>query len=324
MPEPDHHLDGGFFNEFFNTPAGASRIDPMRQLLAAVRSALADDGEDRTANAVFPPEKTGVAVIVCKEAGLVVGLPLVPIIMEEALNTYPPSRRGAMPGWRWEAMAAEGGLAENGRAVARIEGPVCLLLKAERVILNFITHLSGVANLTARYASALEAMQEKAKQPYRRRTRLLDTRKTLPGLRFPEKYAVRMGGGENHRLTLEDMLMLKDNHIDAAGSIAEAVSMLRRAYSPCPPVEVECRTLPEVRQAIEARADRIMLDNMDVPMMREALKMIPADIESEISGGITMDNLRLLQALHPEAPDFVSVGRITHSAPSADFSMRML
>jgi nicotinate-nucleotide pyrophosphorylase (carboxylating) len=201
---------------------------------------------------------------------------------------------------------------EKGNIVATINGQTRLVLKAERIILNFISHLSGIANLTASYVKELAGTS----------TRLLDTRKTLPGLRYPEKYAVLAGGGLNHRFSLEDMLMLKDNHIDAAGSITRAVQLVRKTYSPCPPLEVECRNLDEVKEAALAGVNRIMLDNMDLPTLKKALLLIPKAIESEVSGGITRECIGELARLSPSGPDFISVGRLTHSAPAADFSIK--
>jgi len=201
-----------------------------------------------------------------------------------------------------------------GTAVATLEGGTVLLLRAERVILNLVCHLSGVANLTRLYADQLEGTG----------VRLLDTRKTLPGHRHLEKYAVRVGGGHNHRLNLADMLMIKDNHADAAGSITAAMAALRDRYHPCPPIEVECRTEEEVLEAVACQPERILLDNMPIPLLARVLPLIPSAIEAEISGGVDLNSIRALALACPARPaDFISVGRITHSAPVADFSMRM-
>ena len=153
--------------------------------------------------------------------------------------------------------------------------------------------------------------------------RLLDTRKTTPGLRWPEKYAVQAGGGCNHRKNLVEMLMLKDNHIDAAGSIGAAVRQLREHYSPCPPIEVECRTLEHVRAALDAGADRIMMDNMDSPLLSQARAVLPPHGETEDSGGVGLGTRRAIALTGPRRPDFISVGRLTHSAVAADFSMTL-
>lgn len=281
----------------------------MNFLLRAIAVALEEDGADLTSRAVFSPEHESEVILVAKQDSLVAGLPLIPIVMREA-EKYEPGQ------WSWEALVEEGAFVKNGTVMAEIAGPTRLLLKAERIILNFMSHMSGVANLTSTYVKALEGCT----------TRLLDTRKTLPGLRYPQKYGVLVGGGHNHRFSLEDMLMLKDNHIDAAGSIAGAVAMLRAAYSPCPPIEVECRNQDEVRQAVAAGADRIMLDNMDAAAIRAAMALIPASIETEVSGGVNLENMADLVRVEPgsavRGPDFISVGRLTHSAQVADFSIR--
>lgn len=242
------------------------------------------------------------AVIRAKEDTRVVGLPVIHDVFE-AMNAHP----------HVELLVEEASTVPAMTEVARMEGPAIALLKAERLILNFITHLSGIANLTARYVHELEGTG----------VRLLDTRKTTPCLRWPEKYAVQAGGGCNHRKNLVEMLMLKDNHIDAAGSITRAVARLREVYSPCPPIEVECRTLDHVREAVAAGADRIMMDNMGAPLLGQALALVPARIEAEVSGGVTLETIRGIALTGPRHPDFISVGRLTHSAVAADFSMTL-
>ena len=266
--------------------------------------ALEEDGPDLTSLGIFPPQEEASSYIVAKERTLVVGLPLISLVL---------SVIGMDPG-SWKAEVEEGSLVEKGTVVARLHGHTIQLLKAERVILNLMTHLSGVANLTRAYVERLDGTG----------VRLLDTRKTLPGHRYLEKYAVRVAGGVNHRMNLADMLMIKDNHIDAAGSITKAVEALRSRYQPCPPIEVECRNAAEVREAAACRPARIMLDNMGPKQLAEVLPLIPRDIEAEISGGVTLETIRELALASRTRPaDFISVGRITHSAPSADFSMKM-
>jgi nicotinate-nucleotide pyrophosphorylase (carboxylating) len=290
------------FNDFFQ---GQS----LTFLLRAIRTALEEDGADLTSNAVFSPAHRGQLALVAKEDSLAVGLPVIPLVMQEA-EIY------AQGSWNCAAKTEEGSFVRKGTTLATISGPTRLLLKAERVIINFTSHMSGVANLTASYVRALKGS----------RTRLLDTRKTLPGMRYPQKYAVLAGGGHNHRFSLEDMLMLKDNHIDAAGSITKAVSLLRSAYNPCPPIEVECRNNPEVAEAVSAKVNRIMLDNMDAEAIGRAMAIIPENIETEVSGGVNLENIATLvkPAAGSRGPDFISVGRLTHSAPVADFSLLVL
>jgi nicotinate-nucleotide pyrophosphorylase (carboxylating) len=281
------------FDEFFQAEA-------RMFLLATIRIALAEDGSDLTSMGLFAEDDMAQAMIVAKESTVVAGLPIIPMILEFGGDQC-----------QCHLNVDDGERVSEGTMVAAIRGPAIQLLKSERVIMNFLCHLSGIANLTARYVEALKGTK----------TTLLDTRKTLPGLRFPEKYAVLAGGGKNHRLTLSDMLMLKDNHIDRAGSITQAVTALLNAHSPCPPIEVECRTLAEVEEASRCEIKRIMLDNMDNETIRTALGIIPQGIETELSGNVSLENIRELAEL---GPDYISVGKLTHSAPSSDFSMQFV
>ncbi len=306
------NFSAGFFAEYFS---GQS----LALLQNIVALALEEDGPDLTAQGIFHNQHSVHACIHAKQDSLVTGLPLIPLIFKIYAETLPPPA-GSCPDAHldvcaWKPCVHEGSFVHAGTDIALLTGPAKDILKLERVILNFMTHLSGISNLTHTYVTALEGTG----------VRLLDTRKTLPGLRWAEKYAVRVGGGLNHRRNLTEMLMLKDNHIDAAGSIQEAVQTLRRTYSPCPPIEVECRTASEVKEAVTAAADRIMLDNMDVPALTICLPLIPKNIEAEISGNVSLENIRdlaLAGAPHRQA-DFISVGKLTHSAPTADFSMRL-
>ncbi|MDR2489566.1 MAG: carboxylating nicotinate-nucleotide diphosphorylase [Desulfovibrio sp.] len=288
------------FAAFFSGEAGA-------HLMRAVKDALAEDGPDLTSNAVFSPEDVLYAYIVAKQDTLLAGMPVAPIVLEESARLEP----GA---WSYSSPAGEGSFLRAGATALSLTGSARILLRAERVILNFISHLSGIANLTSAYVKALEGTG----------VRLLDTRKTLPGMRYPEKYAVLVGGGCNHRKNLGELLMLKDNHIDAAGGITPAVAALRTAYRPTPPIEVECRTLNEVAEAVACEVSRIMLDNMSPDMLRRALELVPARVEVEISGGVTLENIAdIARSGATRNADFISVGRLTHSAPAADFSMRV-
>ncbi|RRD71268.1 MULTISPECIES: carboxylating nicotinate-nucleotide diphosphorylase [unclassified Desulfovibrio] len=284
------------WNSFFS-PEGRSLLQRSIDL------ALDEDGPELTAQGIFAEDTALRAVIRAKEDTLVVGLPVIGEVLTRLTRDF-----------RWKALAQEATPVPAMTQVAEITAPAVALLKAERVILNFVCHLSGIANLTARYVRELEGTG----------VRLLDTRKTTPGLRWPEKYAVQAGGGCNHRKDLTEMLMLKDNHIDAAGSVTAAVRALRARYAPCPPIEVECRTLLHVREALAAGADRIMLDNMDAPLLGEALALIPPQTEAEVSGGVCLENIRAIARTAPRPPDFISVGRLTHSATAADFSMLLL
>jgi nicotinate-nucleotide pyrophosphorylase (carboxylating) len=286
------------FERFFTGPA-------RDFLLRGLELALAEDGRDESSLAIFSPDDRARAAIVAKQDAVLAGGPLIALILARCDG----------PGDSAVQLAhADGRRVAPGEVAAEIFAPTLALLKAERVILNYLTHLSGVASLTRRYVSAMGET----------RTRLLDTRKTLPGLRYPEKYAVLVGGGVNHRLTLADMLMFKDTHLDRAGGIEKAVAALRQGPDAdrlgSIPLEIECRDLAEVARAVALRPSRIMFDNMDEGAMRKALALVPRGIETEISGGVTLDNIGALARL---GADFISVGRITHSAPAADFSMRI-
>ncbi|MFW5819422.1 MAG: carboxylating nicotinate-nucleotide diphosphorylase [Desulfovermiculus sp.] len=283
------------FDTFFQGPA-------LDMLLQGIDLALEEDGQDLTSEALFSQQEILQASVIAKADGIIAGLPLIPLILEGA----GPSGYEA----DIEYLADEGSRVFRAQNICSLRGSATLLLKAERVILNYLTHLSGIATLTHSFVQALQGTS----------THLLDTRKTLPGLRYPEKYAVLIGGGRNHRLNLAQMLMLKDNHIDQAGSITAAVSRLRDRYEPCPPIEVECRTRNDVLEAVAARVDRIMLDNMDEKSIAECLSLIPGHIESEISGGVNLESLPGLGAL---GADFISAGCLTNSAPVLDLSMKL-
>ncbi len=279
------------FNTFFQGKA-------FNYLTALIDLALEEDGRDLTSEALFSPDDRLRAVITAKQHTLVAGLPLFSLILERIPGSVDV-----------ELLVKEGASAAPDTRVARFEGQAIKVLKAERIMLNFLSRLSGIANLTRAFVQKLEGTN----------VTLLDTRKTTPGLRYPEKYAVLIGGGKNHRLDLETMLMLKDNHIDRAGSIKSAVKCLRKSYKACPPIEVECRSLDDVRETVQAQADRIMLDNMDSSTISRALKIIhAAGLESEVSGGINLENIAAIASL---GPTYISAGALTHSAVAADFSM---
>jgi nicotinate-nucleotide pyrophosphorylase (carboxylating) len=200
----------------------------------------------------------------------------------------------------------DGDLVLNQQTVAWLKGDLLQILRAERVSLNFLGRLSGIATLTRCF------VQETAGTT----CKILDTRKTTPGLRALEKMAVRAGGGTNHRMDLSSAILIKDNHIRAVGSIQTAIHNIRKTATG--PIEVECRTLTEVKAAVEARVARILLDNMNDEQLREARAIIPAVIEVEASGNMTVDRIKSVAAL---GVDFISVGAITHSAPCADLSL---
>ncbi|HPS58448.1 MAG TPA: carboxylating nicotinate-nucleotide diphosphorylase [Spirochaetota bacterium] len=197
---------------------------------------------------------------------------------------------------------------KNGDIIADVSGPVKSILKAERTALNLLSHLSGIATRTALFAAQTGG-----------RSKILDTRKTLPGYRELQKYAVLCGGGENHRMGLYDMVMIKDNHSDAAGGIAAAVARVRSAHGTSYKVEVEARNINEVRQAIDAGADRIMLDNMSIDDMKKSVEIIGGRAETEASGNMTLERIREVSMT---GVNYISAGELTHSVRAFDFSLK--
>jgi nicotinate-nucleotide pyrophosphorylase (carboxylating) len=262
--------------------------------------ALAEDvGDgDLTGSAVVPAEAVARARIEQKEPGVIAGLD----VAESVFRRVDPSLH-------WTSRAAEGEWREPG-LVAEVAGNARSILAAERVALNFLGRLSGVATLTARFVRAVEGTG----------ARILDTRKTTPGLRSLEKRAVLAGGGHNHRLGLFDAVLVKENHARIAGGVGEAAARALREAGDGVPVEVECAELDEVRAAIEAGAARVLLDNMTPGELREAVRLADGRAELEASGGITLDNVR---EVAESGVDFISVGALTHSAPALDLSLQL-
>ncbi len=258
--------------------------------------ALIEDGEDVTSNACFAEEDNLDGIIRVKENGIVAGLEIGQRVLRHLDAKI-----------EFKSDFKDGDAVKVGDIVARIHGPARQVLKGERVVLNFMQRMSGIATTTATYVKEVEGTK----------CRILDTRKTLPGLRYLDKMAVTFGGGTNHRLGLYDMAMLKDNHVDRVGSITEAVSRIRKT-SPGIPIEVEARSVEDVRELLKLDVDRIMLDNFSLEMMREAVELVGGKVELEASGGIT------LETIHDVAltgVDFISVGALTHSVKALDLSM---
>jgi nicotinate-nucleotide pyrophosphorylase (carboxylating) len=264
---------------------------------AIVRRALDEDvgPGDVTTRATVPPEARARARITQKQPGVVFGL-------DAAEATF----RALDPEVRFERLAAEGEWRDGG-PVAEIEGAAAALLTGERTALNFLQRLSGVATLTARYVEAVAGTG----------ARVLDTRKTTPGLRALEKAAVAAGGGTNHRTGLYDVILIKENHAAMAGGIAAAVRAARAA-APDVPLQVECRDLAEVDEALAAGAPRLLLDNMTPAQLREVVERVDGRAELEASGGVTLETIREIAGT---GVHFVSVGALTHSAPALDLSL---
>jgi nicotinate-nucleotide pyrophosphorylase (carboxylating) len=264
-----------------------------------VLAALAEDvgRGDVTTEATVPADAVGTAELVVREPGVVCGL-------RAAEATF----RALDPSLEFEALVPEGGVVEHATAVAVVTGFERAILTGERVALNFLGRLSGIATLTRRYVDAVQGTG----------AAVLDTRKTTPGLRALEKHAVVCGGGRNHRFGLDDGVLVKDNHLRAVGSISNAVESLRVAT--VLPIEVECDTLEQVSEALDAGVDAILLDNMTLDELRSAVALAGGRARLEASGGITLENIR---AVAETGVDEISVGALTHSARSLDVSLEL-
>ena len=280
-------------------------MNPITMQLVAdkyIRLALEEDinSEDVSTNAVMPTARRGQVELICKQDGVIAGLQ----VFERVFQLLDPTTQV-------EFEVQDGDRVTCGQHMATVKGDVRVLLSGERTALNYLQRLSGIATYTRTVADLLEGTH----------TTLLDTRKTTPCMRIFEKYAVRVGGGSNHRYNLSDGVMLKDNHIDAAGGVKQAVAAAR-AYAPfVRKVEVETETLDMVREAVEAGADIIMLDNMTPETMAQAIRIIDGRAQTECSGNMTRENIQTITEL---GVDFVSSGALTHSAPILDISLKHL
>lgn len=280
-------------------------MNPITMQLVAdkyIRLALEEDinSEDVSTNAVMPEAKLGEVDLICKEDGILAGLP----VFARTFQLLDPETK-------IECSVKDGDFVTKGQHLATVKGDIRVLLSGERTALNYLQRMSGIATYTRSVADLLKDTK----------TTLLDTRKTTPCMRIFEKYAVRMGGGSNHRYNLSDGVMLKDNHINAAGGVKEAIAAAK-AYAPfVRKIEVETETLDMVREAVEAGADIIMLDNMTTEQMAEAIAIIDGRAQTECSGNITRENIKKITDL---GVDFVSSGALTHSAPILDLSLKHL
>jgi nicotinate-nucleotide pyrophosphorylase (carboxylating) len=267
-----------------------------------IMEALREDisGEDVTTNAVMKQAVTGEVELIAKQEGVIAGL----AVFRRVFELLDPQTVT-------EFYVNDGDRVEKGLLMGKVRGDMRVLLSGERVALNYLQRMSGIATYTRKTADLLKGSGVK----------LLDTRKTTPNMRIFEKYAVRVGGGFNHRYNLSDGVLLKDNHINAAGGVKEAVR-LAREYAPfVRRIEVETEDLDMVREALEAGADIIMLDNMSIEEMREAVKLIDGRAETECSGNVTADNIKELVST---GVNYISSGALTHSAPILDISMKNL
>ncbi|MFA6139821.1 MAG: carboxylating nicotinate-nucleotide diphosphorylase [Hyphomicrobium sp.] len=266
----------------------------------AVAEALAEDlglGGDITTQATITAGTRASGVIAARKPGTIAGVQLA----EAAFKTLDPFTQ-------FEVVVGDGGRVDAGGVIARISGDARVLLTAERTALNFLGHLSGIATLTARYVAAVAGTK----------ARIMDTRKTTPGLRALEKFAVRCGGGVNHRFGLFDAVLIKDNHIVAAGGIGPALERARAQSGHMMKVEIEVTSLDEIDEALQLDPDALLLDNMDVSLLRAAVKEVAGRVVTEASGGVSLDTVGAIAAT---GVDFISVGALTHSAPVLDIGL---
>lgn len=279
-----------------------NKITQTLQADHLILEALKEDisSEDVTTNAVMKEAVKGEVTLLCKQDGIIAGLDVferVFKLLDEQIET--------------EFYCKDGDAVKNGQVMGVVTGDIRVLLSGERVALNYLQRMSGIATYTHSIASLLEGTK----------TKLLDTRKTTPNMRIFEKYAVRIGGGYNHRYNLSDGVLLKDNHIGAAGSVGKAVRMAKE-YAPfVRKIEVEVENLDMVKEAVEAGADIIMLDNMSPEDMKAAVSYIDGRAETECSGNVTKENIERLVSV---GVDYISSGALTHSAPILDISLKNL
>ena len=273
-------------------------LDP-RRVHDDVAAAVAEDlpGEDVTSAATLDPTQVAWADLVARAPGVVAGLPVAEVVFHHVVGASVEVKPGA----------ADGDRVQRDDVLLSVHGPVTDLLTAERTALNYLCHLSGVATATARWVDALAGT----------RARVRDTRKTTPGLRALEKYAVRCGGGVNHRATLSDQALVKDNHVLAAGGVVPAYDAVRARY-PDLPVQVEVTTLDQLRALLDAGAPEILLDNMSTETMAEAVRIADGRARLEASGGLSLERAREVAAT---GVDLIAVGALTHSAPVLDVAM---
>ena len=277
-------------------------ITMIMQADQLIRMALQEDitSEDVSTNAVMPTEVKGTVDLIAKEDGIIAGLDVYARVFQMLDEKT-----------EIDFKCKDGDEVKKGELMATLTGDIRVLLSGERVALNYLQRMSGIATYTRQVAKLLEGSK----------VTLLDTRKTTPNCRVFEKYAVRVGGGCNHRYNLSDGVLLKDNHIGAAGSITKAITMAKE-YAPfVRKIEIEVETLEQVKEAVEAGADIIMLDNMTPEVMKQAVELIDGRAQTECSGNITKENIARIREI---GVDFVSSGALTHSAPILDISMKNL
>ena len=273
-----------------------------KEIDRVITTALKEDigGGDITTNLIIEKNQKAKAFFLAKEDGIIAGLAIAKIVFQKLDKKIV-----------WKSFVKDGDFVSAGTRIAEVTGSLRALLTGERTALNILQRMSGIATATNSFVNVLKNTNAK----------ILDTRKTVPGLRLLDKYAVKLGGGTNHRIGLFDMVLIKDNHIKAAGSITNAVSKVKKGLTKKIKIEVETSNLDEVREALTCKVDIIMLDNMSVPMMKQAVKVISGKTKVEASGNV---NLKTLRQIAETGVDFISVGALTHSVKALDISMKIM
>jgi nicotinate-nucleotide pyrophosphorylase (carboxylating) len=277
-------------------------ISDLMNLDTIIQKALEEDigPGDITTDSIIDPLAMGKAELIAKEQLILAGLPVFSMVFTLV-----------DPGLEFEYLYKDGAVVPSGEVICRISGRLASILKAERTALNFTQRMSGIATLTADYV----------RNAGPGKTRILDTRKTVPGLRSLDKYAVRMGGGHNHRIGLFDGILIKDNHIAAAGSVSKAINLARSNSPHTLKVEVEAETLPQVQEALDSGADIILLDNMPIEKIKQAVSLINGRALIEVSGNVTLGNIAEIAEF---GVDFISIGALTHSVKAVDLSLEII
>ena len=273
-----------------------------KEIERVITTALKEDigAGDITTNLIIEKKQQAKAFFLAKEDGVVAGLAIAKMVFQKFDKTI-----------KWKSFIKDGEFVSAGTHIAEVKGSLRALLTGERTALNILQRMCGIATTTNSFVKIVNGANAK----------ILDTRKTVPGLRMIDKYAVKIGGGTNHRIGLFDMVLIKDNHIKAAGSITNAVAKIRKGLTKKIKIEVETSNLDEVRETLKNIVDIIMLDNMPVPMMKEAVKIIAGKAKVEASGNV---NFKSIKAIAKTGVDFISVGALTHSVKALDISMKIM
>jgi nicotinate-nucleotide pyrophosphorylase (carboxylating) len=255
---------------------------------------------DITSNSIVSADQIAEAIIKVKQDGIIAGLEIAKMVVAKFDQKA-----------KWNFKKLDGDACKNGDIVATVEANKRALLTSERTLLNFLQRMSGIATKTRKFVNEIEGLN----------TRILDTRKTIPGHRILDKYAVKLGGGTNHRIGLFDMVMIKDNHIKLAGGIKNAVELIKKKINDSVKIEVEVNSIEQVKEALDFKIDIIMLDNMNLEEMKQAVKLCKGKVSTEASGNVSLANVRLIAET---GVDFISIGELTHSVEALDISMKVI